>query len=195
MKTLCYIQARGGSKRFPGKNKHKWDGVPFVVNAIYKAQMAEIFDLVMVTSDDIEILNLARDAGALPVLRSQAMSGDLVTDDQLAEEVLLPLSGFDIACKLYPCVPLLSPDDLTAAYYALLDSEEDYLRAVDKQGKDAGAFYFFRVQPAIDYTISKLNRLDYILDYCQDINTLDDLWHAKQKQILIDAKRYENENN
>lgn len=181
MKTLCYIQARGGSKRFPGKNKYKWAGVPFVVNAIYKAQMSEIFDLIMVTSDDTEILDLAREAGALPVLRSERMSGDLVTDDELAEEVLRPFEAFDIACKLYPCVPLLNHVDLISAYESLVVADEDYIRAVDTEGNDAGAFYFFRIYEALNYKISELNRLDYVLKKCQDINTIEDVKKAMEK--------------
>lgn len=178
MKTCCYIQARGGSKRIPGKNKYLWHGVPFVADAIIKAQSSKLFDLIMVNSDDTEILNIARQYGALPVLRSPKMSGDAVTDAELSTEIFKPLGRFDIICSLYPCVPLLKIHDLRRAYVRFMMSDDEALIAVDSNGVDAGAFYYYRMPlQAIDNVTYK----DYTLEVAQDINTFDDIREAERK--------------
>ena len=178
MKSVCYIQARGGSKRIPHKNKMIWYGLPFVADAIVKANMTGLFDMIMVSSDDTEILDIARKYGALPVLRSKEMSGDNITDAQLAKEIFKPLKHYDHICCLYPCVPLLTVQDMRSAYSRFFTTETEALRAVDKTGKDAGAFYFFRMT---DKPIDTLKYLDYTLEVAQDINTMDDIKEAKRK--------------
>jgi CMP-N-acetylneuraminic acid synthetase len=178
MKTACYIQARGGSKRIPGKNKHLWHGVPFVADAIHKAQESELFDLILVSSDDTEILDIARQHGALPVLRSAEMSGDNVTDAELAAEVLRPLKRFDIVCKLYPCVPLLTAEDLRLAWVQFSCHVTDALRAVDADGNDAGAFWMFWNEGK---PLDKMSVIDYTLPIAQDINTYADIKEAERK--------------
>ena len=178
MKTCCYLQARGGSKRLPHKNRMLWHGVPFVADAIIKAQASKLFDLIMVSSDDTDILDIARKYGALPVLRSAEMSGDNVTDAQLAVEILRPLGRFDIVCKLYPCVPLLTADELRCAYVKLLMSDAEAVRAVDDHGLDAGAFWFYRMT---DNPLDTLCKLDYNLNMWQDINTPADIAEAERK--------------
>ena len=178
MKSVCYIQARGGSKRIPHKNKLLWRGVPFVADAILTAEASCIFDLIMVSSDDKEILDIARQFGALPVLRSDKMSGDTITDTELATEILRPLKKFDVVCKLYPCIPLLHPIDLTKAYQMFMTSGAEALRAVDVNGIDAGAFWFYNMT---DKPLDTLDKIDYTLDISQDINTYEDIEEARKK--------------
>ena len=178
MKSVAYIQARGGSKRIPGKNKLLWHGIPFVADAILTAKASCLFDVIIVSSDDLEILDIARRFKALPVLRSEKMSGDTVTDAELATEILPPLEHFDVVCKLYPCVPLLKPIDLRKAYVDLTMSDAEAVRAVDKHGDDAGAFWLFNMT---DKPLDKLRKIDYTLEVSQDINTYADIQEAERK--------------
>ena len=88
MSSLCYIQARAGSKRFPRKALALWNGKPMVADAIEKAKATGLFDYIAVSSDDPEILQIAVDYGVLPLWRSAKASSDTATDDDVAEEVV-----------------------------------------------------------------------------------------------------------
>ena len=64
MNTIAIITARGGSKRIPRKNIKEFLGKPIMLYSIEAALKAEIFDEVMVSTDDEEIAQIARRAGA-----------------------------------------------------------------------------------------------------------------------------------
>jgi N-acylneuraminate cytidylyltransferase len=64
MVTLAVIPARGGSTRIPGKNKRLLNGKPLVAWTIEAALKALTIDVVLVSSDDPEIIALAREFGA-----------------------------------------------------------------------------------------------------------------------------------
>jgi CMP-N-acetylneuraminic acid synthetase len=182
LKKLCYIQARGGSKRFPRKNLMPWHGVPMVADSIIKAQESELFDTIAVSSDSPEILDIAVKYGVLPLWRSPEASSDKATDDDVAREVMRYFPTCGIACKLYPCVPLLTVDNIRDVYYALYYGQNSAIMTVDDNGKDAGAVYFFNVA---DYRangrLSTLTWGKFILPICQDINTPEDYYEAVRK--------------
>jgi CMP-N-acetylneuraminic acid synthetase len=189
MSALCYIQARAGSKRFPGKNLALWKGKPMVADAIEKAKATGLFDIIAVSSDSPEILQIAHDYGVLPLWRTPEASSDTATDDDVAREVLSYFPDVIDVCKLYPCVPLLDPKDMVQAHDWLWNKFGKYrgLYSVDTNGKDAGAFYFFDAQLAGQLNTIKLDKYPwgkYFLKECQDINTPEDLEIAKQKAGL-----------
>ena len=63
-RPLCIIPARGGSKRLPRKNIALLAGKPLLVYAIEAALESGVFDQVCVSSEDDEILEVARAHGA-----------------------------------------------------------------------------------------------------------------------------------
>ena len=75
-RAVAIIPARGGSKGIPGKNIKPFLGIPLVVHSIRAALAAETVSDVVVTSDDPAILEVARQAGAIPLLRPIEISGD-----------------------------------------------------------------------------------------------------------------------
>ena len=60
MTIVAIITARGGSKRIPRKNVKNFMGKPMLAYAIEAALNSEIFDEVMVSTDDLEIANIAK---------------------------------------------------------------------------------------------------------------------------------------
>jgi CMP-N,N'-diacetyllegionaminic acid synthase len=80
MKILALITARGGSKRVPGKNIRRLGGKPLIDWSIdIVKDIPEICD-VLVTTDDPEIADTARDAGAsVPWLRPAELATDTAT--------------------------------------------------------------------------------------------------------------------
>ncbi|MBX9448455.1 MAG: hypothetical protein KL787_01490 [Taibaiella sp.] len=62
--NLCIIPARGGSKRIPRKNIKEFLGKPIIAYSIEAALQSNLFEEVMVSTDDEEIAQLARKYGA-----------------------------------------------------------------------------------------------------------------------------------
>ena len=61
--NIAVIPARGGSKRIPRKNIKKFAGKPMLQYAIEAAQVADVFDEIVVSTDDNEIAEIAKALG------------------------------------------------------------------------------------------------------------------------------------
>jgi len=78
-KILGVIPARGGSKGILRKNIKKLGDVPLVVHTINQALKSKKLDFVIVSTDDEEIAEIAKNAGALvPSLRNKEYAEDHV---------------------------------------------------------------------------------------------------------------------
>jgi CMP-N-acetylneuraminic acid synthetase len=75
-KIIGVILARGGSKAIPLKNLAKIDGKPLISYSIIEALQSPSLDVVLVSSDSVEILATALQYGAIPVQRPIDLSGD-----------------------------------------------------------------------------------------------------------------------
>lgn len=85
MRILCVVPARGGSKGVPRKNLREVAGKPLLVWTIEQALAARPSMDVVVSTDDAEIADVARAAGALvPFLRP----ADLARDETPTEPVV-----------------------------------------------------------------------------------------------------------
>lgn len=83
---LCVIPVRGGSKGVPGKNRRMVAGKPLVAWTIEQALAARPALDVLVSTDDPQLAQIAREAGAdVPFLRP----ADLARDDTATEPVIL----------------------------------------------------------------------------------------------------------
>lgn len=135
MNTIAIITARGGSKRIPRKNIKEFMGKPMLAYAIEAALSSGIFDEVMVSTDDAEIADIARQYGAqVPFMRSEATANDFATTYDVLVEVLEQYAKkgvhFDNVCCIYPCVPFLTGDILRQAGDKFLRSGADRLTPV-----------------------------------------------------------------
>ncbi len=124
MRRLAIITARGGSKRIPHKNIRNFCGKPIITYSIRAALEAGIFDEVMVSTDDAEIAQIGRAAGAsVPFMRSQGTSGDYATTAEVILEVLAEYEKlgqeFDTACCIYPTAPFVTGEKLKKAIQLL----------------------------------------------------------------------------
>lgn len=85
MGNLAIIPARGGSKRIPRKNIKPFMGKPIIAYSIETALKSDLFEEVMVSTDDEEIAAVARQYGAVvPFMRSSGTANDYATTNHLA---------------------------------------------------------------------------------------------------------------
>jgi pseudaminic acid cytidylyltransferase len=118
MANLCIIPARGGSKRIPRKNIKDFLGKPIIAYSIEVALQSGLFDEVMVSTDDVEIANIASIFGAsVPFMRSIENSTDYATTMSVIEEVIKNYKEkkeveYQYVCCIYPTAPLIRNNDL-----------------------------------------------------------------------------------
>lgn len=78
-KYITIIPARGGSKRFPGKNTHFLNGIPLIDHSIaYSLKNSEIVGT-YVSTDAEDIKQISRIAGAEIIDRPTELAGDHAT--------------------------------------------------------------------------------------------------------------------
>lgn len=120
MNKICIITARGGSKRIPKKNIKEFCGKPIIAYSIEAALKSKLFDEVMVSTDDIEIAEVAKKYGAsVPFMRSEKNSDDFAGTEDVILEVLDAYKNngkqYDYFCCLYPTAPFITSERLMLA--------------------------------------------------------------------------------
>lgn len=120
-KSIAIIPARGGSKRIPRKNIKEFCGKPIIAYSIEAALQSKLFDVVMVSTDDEKIADVAKNFGAqVPFYRSKDSSDDYAPLAIVVEEVLQSYSDlgetFDSFCCILPTAPFVNSDFLTSAF-------------------------------------------------------------------------------
>jgi len=136
MKLLSIIPARGGSKGIPRKNLAKINGRPLIEYSIKAAlDVNQITDLI-VSTDDKEIADIARELGAqVPFIRplelatDQAQSAPVVRH---AVEFMEKLKGYkyDAVLMLQPTCPLRKSLHIKKALDIYQSSDYDSLVSV-----------------------------------------------------------------
>lgn len=132
MKRVAIILARGGSKRLPRKNIREFHGKPILHYPIAAARAAGIFDEVVVSTDDPEITRIAIEGGVHQVIhRPAALANDTATTSAaMAHAVGFLVSegaALEHACCMYPCTPLVRPEDLRAGYNQIIQTGRCYV--------------------------------------------------------------------
>lgn len=130
MKNLCIIPARGGSKRIPRKNIRPFLGKPIIAYSIEAALKSGLFDEVMVSTDDEEFAEVARQYGAsVPFMRSSETSNDYATTVDVLLEVVREYekknNTFDYLCCLYSTAPFVTSEKLQTAFHEMIDGGYD----------------------------------------------------------------------
>jgi len=129
MHNLCIIPARGGSKRIPRKNIKDFLGKPIIAYSIQTALLSELFDEVMVSTDDEEIAEIAIKYGAkVPFLRSSINSNDYASTMDVIREVIgqysvLENKLFNYTCCIYPCAPLMRCESIKEGLSKLISGD------------------------------------------------------------------------
>jgi len=135
--VLVVIPARGGSKSIPHKNIRSFAGYPLIAYSIAAGLAAETVTRVIVSSDDPEILAVARRYGAeTPFQRPEEYSQDQTPDLPVFQHALQWLEeneGYrpDIVVQLRPTSPFRRVAHIDQAVYSLLERPDaDAIRTV-----------------------------------------------------------------
>ena len=115
MSVIAIIPARGGSKRIPGKNVRSFFGKPVIAYSIAAAKDAKVFDHIIVSTDSIQIAEVALQYHAeIPFIRPEELSDD----ETATEPVLIHAISWlrehgievDYFCCIYATAPFVRPE-------------------------------------------------------------------------------------
>jgi N-acylneuraminate cytidylyltransferase len=171
---LAVIPARGGSKRIPRKNIKLFGGKPMIAWSIETALLSGCFDRIVVSTDDEEIAEVAKEYGAeVPFVRPSALSDDhtgtipvIAHATQWQAEQGTPATQ---VCCIYATAPFVQAQDLRRGMALLQSSGTDYAFSVTS--------YAFPIQRAIRITTD--NRVEMFQP--EHFNTrsqdLPEAWH------------------
>ena len=126
MKRLCIIPARGGSKRLPRKNIKLLCGKPLVFYTIDAVLKSKIFDKVIFTSDDDEILNTVSTNYTLPILETIKSPKKLASDTSKVIDTVVYFAdvNYDQTWLTLPTSPLKTSKDFISSSH-LLENKVD----------------------------------------------------------------------
>lgn len=106
MKNLAIVPARGGSKRLPQKNKKELCGKPLIHYTLEAVTHSGVFDDVLLSSDDPEILELgAKVSGVTPEKRE----AQYATDTSKVIELIRAIAQRPDVKGQYDCIGLFLP--------------------------------------------------------------------------------------
>lgn len=126
--AVAIIPARGGSKRIPRKNIKLFHGQPLIAYSIQTAIDSNLFDKIIVTTDDEEIAEIAKKYGAdIPFIRPKELSDDFTGTGDVVDHALGWLKDhgekYDYVCTIYATAPLLQSQYLVEGYEKLKSSD------------------------------------------------------------------------
>jgi len=127
MANICIIPARGGSKRIPKKNIKDFFGKPLIAYSIEVAKESGLFESVVVSTDSLEIAEVASSFNAEVMMRPAELSDDFTTSGAVVRYVVQTLReqgrSYEFVCTLYATAPLLEKKYLIEGYEKLKNSD------------------------------------------------------------------------
>ncbi len=126
-RSIAIIPARGGSKRIPRKNIKNFFDKPLIAYSIESALKSELFDKVIVSTDDSEIAQIAQQYGAeVPFIRPKELADDFTNVEAVVNHTLNYLTemgkSYDYYCLIYATAPLMQLKYLREGFEKLKDS-------------------------------------------------------------------------
>ena len=131
---VAIIPARGGSKRIPGKNIRTFCAKPMIAYSIEAAQKSGVFDRIVVSTDDEEIMEVACHYGAeAPFVRPSELSDDYTTTVPVIAHAIGELqkeNPLSAVCCIYATAPFVQPESIARGYELLLQKKAQYAFSV-----------------------------------------------------------------
>lgn len=129
--NIAIIPARGGSKRIPRKNIKQFHGKPLIAYSIEAAKASKCFDRIIVSTDDVEIAEVAKKYGAeVPFLRPDNVSNDYATTMDVIQHALSWFTennqSYTYACCIYATAPFISSESIRIGLNELIKGGFNY---------------------------------------------------------------------
>lgn len=171
---LAVIPARGGSKRIPRKNIRPFAGLPIIAWSIKAAEESRCFDRIIVSTDNMEIAEVAKAHGAeVPFMRPVELSDDhTATIPVIAHAIGWQNQQGPVAsevCCIYATAPFVRASDLQQGFQVMRNTGADYSFSVTS--------YAFPIQRAIRITPEQRVEMFQPEHFSTRSQDLEEAWH------------------
>lgn len=124
--TICIIPARAGSTRIPSKNTNDFLGKPIIEHAILTAQVSQLFDDIIVTTDDEKAIAIAKRNKVTVIRRPENLCDDSTSTKVVIAHAIeeVGCQHFEPVCCLYATAAFTTPKILTETYKLLVSSND-----------------------------------------------------------------------
>jgi CMP-N-acetylneuraminic acid synthetase len=163
---IALIPARSGSKRIPRKNIRLLNGIPLIGYSIMCAFETKLFSEIIVSTEDAEIADIARQFGAsVPDLRPIEYAQDLSPDIEWVEHAITTLASNELADRdfvtiLRPTSPFRSAQTVRNAISLFRENVwAESLRAMEVTFKHPGKMWTVNSVGEATPFLDQLNRL------------------------------------
>lgn len=131
MQNIAVIPVRSGSKRLPKKNYLPFNSRTLLEVAIKKCLDANIFDKIIVTSDDTYFAKFAKSEHVAFLERDQSLCSDDATTDAVVDFLFKKLPSCESILWVNSVSPLQTTEDIKHCASRLNDPEVDCVMAVN----------------------------------------------------------------
>lgn len=135
IKILAIIPARGGSKRLPKKNILELEGKPLISYTIEAAKKSIYLSDIVVSSDDLDILEVAKSQKVETIHRPKEIAKDTSPTNETIEHVINSnpeYRNYDFFILLQPTSPLRTSKHIDEAVRLLLEKDANSVISVTK---------------------------------------------------------------
>ncbi len=127
---LAIVPARGGSKRLPRKNMLDLHGKPLIAWTLEAGIKSRYIDDVVVTSDDDDILDIAKRFGCSTVKRPDKLASDTAASFDAIAHAIEHSKEYDYIIVLQPTSPLREAKHIDEAVELLESKHADAVVSV-----------------------------------------------------------------
>lgn len=131
--VVAFIFARGGSKGILRKNVRSLGGLPLIAHSITRARQSRLIERVVVSTDDNEIADVAREHGAeVPFMRPPDLATDTAPEWLAWQHALRSFgeSNVSVFLSLPATSPFRSVEDIDACVRTLQETDADVVLTI-----------------------------------------------------------------
>ncbi|MEZ2718666.1 acylneuraminate cytidylyltransferase family protein [Niallia circulans] len=159
-KLLAIIPARGGSKGVPRKNIRKLAGKPLIVWTIEAGKQSKYIDRIIVSSEDEEILQVAKEYGEdIAFERPKSLAEDHTPGIDPVLHAIEKLADYQYVILLQPTSPLRAIEDIDGCIEKLLTTGASSCVSVTVPDKSPYWMYTLQKNGAMEPLIPQVELL------------------------------------
>lgn len=158
-KVLALIPARGGSKGVLRKNVRLLDGKPLIGWSIEEAKKSKYIDRIILSSEDDEIINIAKSLGCgVPFIRPAHLATDTASGMDAVLHALSQIPDYYYVVLLQPTSPLRSAADIDACLELCHTRNANFCVSVTASSKNPEWMFYFNHLEQLSPIIAADNR-------------------------------------
>ena len=187
-KVLAVIPARGGSKGIPRKNITEVAGKPLIAWTIEAAKKSQFIDRLILSSEDDEIIAVAKQWGCeVPFRRPNELARDDTPGIDPVIHAIDRLPGYDYIVLLQPTSPLRITEDIDQCISLCFEKKTNSCVSVSEPDKSPYWMYSINPQGVLEPLLPQ-EKLPLRRQECPAVYALNGAVYVADSRWLLQKK-------